>query len=91
MRGVHCGRNVGKDQILRRSTLKTENLRVGYVYMEESFDTTFNMSYGGGAVKESFHSKTKSLHCNYQTASLRNKCLNKLNWLHSTIIILNIQ
>ena len=24
------------------------NLRVGYVYIEESFDTIFNMGYGGG-------------------------------------------
>ena len=36
----------------RPSTLKTENvlirLRVGYVCIEESFDTIFNMGYGGG-------------------------------------------
>ena len=25
-----------------------QNLRVGYVYIEESFDTIFNMGYGGG-------------------------------------------
>ena len=25
-------------------------LRVGYVYIEESFDTIVNMGYGGGAV-----------------------------------------
>ena len=35
------------------STLKIEQLlkklRVGYVYIEGSFDTIFNMGYGGGA------------------------------------------
>ena len=35
------------DAFFRPSTLKTEK-RVGYVYIEESFDTIFNMSYGGG-------------------------------------------
>ena len=36
---------------MRPSTLKTENEKknkVGYVYIEESFDTIFNMGYGGG-------------------------------------------
>ena len=37
----------------RPSTLKTEKffqkkLRVGYVYIEESFDTIFNMGLGSG-------------------------------------------
>ena len=35
------------DAFFRPSTLKTEK-RVGYVYIEESFDTIFNMGYGGG-------------------------------------------
>ena len=26
-----------------------KKIRVGYVYIEESFDTIFNMGYGGGA------------------------------------------
>ena len=26
-----------------------KKLRVGYLYIEESFDTIFNMGYGGGA------------------------------------------
>ena len=28
--------------------LKKEKIRVGYVYIEESYDTIFNMGYGGG-------------------------------------------
>ena len=28
-------------------TFFQKNLRVGYVYIEESFDTIFNMGYGG--------------------------------------------
>ena len=41
------------DALFRPSTLKTEDfflniLRVGYVYIEESFDTIFDMVYGGG-------------------------------------------
>ena len=40
------------DAFFRPSTLKTKSffrkkLRVGYVYKEESFDTIFNMGYGG--------------------------------------------
>ena len=40
----------------RPGALKTEkkfetNLTVGYVYLEESFDTIFNMGYGGGGVQ----------------------------------------
>ena len=28
-----------------------KKLRVGYVYIEESFDTIFDMGYGGGAYR----------------------------------------
>ena len=28
-----------------------QKLRVGYSYIEESFDTIFNMGYGGGGVQ----------------------------------------
>ena len=40
------------ETFFRPSILKTENffpkkLRVGYVYIEESFDTIFNLGYGG--------------------------------------------
>ena len=30
-------------------TFKKKKWRVGYVYIEDSFDTIFNMGYGGGA------------------------------------------
>ena len=37
--------------LFRPSTLKTENVSqiigLGYVYIEESFDTIFNMGFGG--------------------------------------------
>ena len=41
------------EAFFRPSALKTDfffqkNLTVGYVYIEESFDTIFNMGYGGG-------------------------------------------
>ena len=48
------GKYSKKNLVLRPSTLKTKlfsvNLRVGYVYIEKSFDTTFNIGVGGGAL-----------------------------------------
>ena len=42
------------------STLKSKNLfifhlRVSYVYIEESFDTIFNMGYGGRTIPPPLH------------------------------------
>ena len=51
--GLKFWKRVNFNAFFRPSNLKTERfstkLRVGYVYIEESLDTIFNMGYGGGA------------------------------------------
>ena len=49
--GYRNAQNITLEVFFKSTTLKTEkkciNLRVGFVGIEESFDTTFSLGYGG--------------------------------------------